>query len=204
MSIFKNLFGGKAKQKTDEPELDGSAGNLIVKFQNIISHEINWDDLNDVEFAMWLPSETDNRFSNSEIIGKWTEIFNLTSNYWSYITADLLKLLQVIGDDEMRMALPEENTTYALLTNQNEQIILSISVEKGIRFHFASTTSFEYRMNFMNDFLNYCKGWKSLLTKLNEPPDENIGFSQWWELTVKASKMADVNEPILAVGKIIK
>lgn len=204
MSIFKRLFGGQEKQKTDQALLDGSHGNLIATFQDIIAQKINWDELNDVEFAMWLPSENDNRFSNSEIISKWTEIFNLTNRYWSYITADLLKILKVIGDDEMQMELPQENTTFALLTNQNEQIILSLSAEKGIRFHFASTTSFEYRMNFLKDFLNYCKGWEGLVNKLNQPADENAEFSEWWALTIKASKMADINEPILAVGKIIK
>jgi len=204
MNTFKKQFGEVVKQKPDESPSDGSDDNLIQKFQNIITKQINWDDLIDVEFAMWLPSENDSRFSNSEIISKWTEIYNLTSKYWSYITADLLKILNVIDDDVMRIALPEENITIALLTSQNEQIILSLSDEKGIRFHFAATTSFEYRINFLNDFMNYCKGWEDLVNKFNQPPDEDAGFSDWWPLIIQASKIADANEPIRAIGKINK
>lgn len=150
MSIFKKLFGKPTKESSPgiEPEnehkLGESPGENILAFQHSIKNSIEWNDLNSVEFAMWLPCDQDNLFASSPVIDKWTVAYTLTKYNWSYITADLLKTLNLVDEETFRLGLPDNFQAFAFLTTDDEQIILSLSQEKGIRFHFSESTSLNY------------------------------------------------------------
>lgn len=208
MSIFKKLFGGQSKENLPdaktENQLDGSRGNIILSFQSLIQKSIKWNELNSVEFGMWLPCDQDKKFKSSPIIDKWTKVYSLTKDYWSYITGDLLKTLQLVDDNTFRLGLPDNFQAFAFLTTDNEQIILSLSKEKGIRFHFAETTSLEYRTKFMDNFIFYCNAWKELIDLNNGEKDDDLEFEDWWALTCKTSIAVEEKEPLVGVGKIAK
>ena len=208
MSIFKKLFGGRTKESPQEtkPEdkLDGSRGDTILNFQHSIQKSIEWNELKNVEFAMWFPCEEDKTFSTSSITEKWTILYSLTKDYWSFITADILKTLDLVDEETFRLGLPENFQAFAFLTTDNEQVILSLSQEKGIRLHFAETTSYKYRIAFMDNFISYCNAWKSLIELNNGEKDEDLGFEAWWLLTAKTSMAVEEKGPLTGVGKITK
>ena len=93
---------------------------------------------------------------------------------------------------------------FAFLTDQDEQVVFSVSQEKGIRFHFSASTSLEYRAAFMDQFITYCKAWKSLISENGGEQDEDLGFDQWWKNMVKVSAGIEEKEPLTSVGKIVK
>ncbi len=208
MSILKKLFGRQTNESSQEakPEdkLDGSRGDIILNFQHSIQKSIEWDELKNVEFAMWLPCDEDKTFGTSTIAEKWTIIYSLTKDYWSFITADLLKTLKLVDEKTFRLGLPDNFKALAFLTTDNEQVILSLSQEKGIRLHFAETTPFKYRVAFMDNFISYCNAWKSIIELNNGKKDEDLGFEDWWLLTHKASMTVEEKEPLIGVGKIVK
>ncbi|MEO4005049.1 hypothetical protein [Flavobacterium sp. CAU 1735] len=178
--------------------------NKILDFENTIQGSIEWEDLKDVDFAMWLPSEEDAVFESSPIIGKWETAYSITQHYWSYITADLLKKLEIVGENTKRLGLPDSFQAFAFETTDNEQIILSLSKEKGIRYHFARTTSLEYRLQFLDTFIVYCKSWKELVDTHTGMQDDDLGFINWWILTVETSIAVEKKEPLTGVGIITK
>jgi hypothetical protein len=210
MSIFKKLFGKPTKESSPviEPEnehkLDESPGEKIITFQHSIKHSIEWNDLNDVEFAMWLPCDQDKLFASSPFTDKWTVAYSFTKYNWSYIAADLLKTLNLADEETFRIGLPDTFQAFAFLTTDDEQIILSLSEEKGIRLHFAETTSLNYRLLFMDHFVSYCKAWNDLIELNDGEKDDDLGFEKWWSLTLKTSISVEENEPLTGVGKIVK
>lgn len=183
---------------------DGSHGEIIIHFRSLISEYLEWDNLSDIEFAMWLPSDNDPVITTSPVIGVWTDIYTITRYYWSYITADFLKVLGLVDEDTMRVSLPKEFQAFAFTTSEEEQAILSLSEEKGIRIHFAKTTPLRYRLGFLKDFMSYCKAWKGLIDKNNAPQDEELGFTEWWELALKTAVAVQQKEPVESFGKIMK
>ncbi|WP_341904183.1 hypothetical protein [Fluviicola taffensis] len=214
MGFLKRLLGSNKKPTEQvskqfenipsENESDGSRGNAILEFHRSIQTGINWNELNDVEFGMWLPNEKDPRFSESSIVEKWDVIYSITKDYWSYIAADILKILDEIDEETFRIGLPEDFQAFAFLTTEGEQIVFSISQEKGIRFHFSETTSLEYRSDFMDHFIAYCNAWKSLVKQNNGEQDEDLEFDKWWKYTLEVSKGVEEKEPLNGVGKIVK
>ena len=214
MSIFKKLFGKPTKESTQETDsenkidseskLDGSIGEIILKFQHSIQKPIEWNELKNVEFAMWLPCEEDKLFASSPMLEKWIVLYSLTKHYWSFITADILKTLKVVDENNMRVSLPDNFMAFAFLTTDDEQVILSLSKEKGIRLHFAETTPLKYRLLFMNNFILYCNAWKGMVDLNNGKKDEDIGFEKWWTLMVETTIGVEAIEPVLFVGSIAK
>lgn len=208
MSIFKKFFGKKAKEspkdKKPENKSDGSRGEIILNFQYTIQKSIEWDELKDTRFAMWLPCDQDKLFASSPITDKWSTVYTLTRNYWSYITADLLKTLKIVDEKIFRLRLPDDFQSFAFLAPGNEQIILSLSAEKGIRLHFSETTSLDYRLSFMDNFIQYCKCWKELVDINKGTQDDDSGFQKWWAFTVETSIAIEENEPLTGVGIIVK
>ena len=208
MGFLRKLFGGQTKTESTMEDsstlLDGSRGNIIIDFQKTISKLIAWEELEDVEFGMWLPCERDPHFYNSLIAEKWTIIYNLTQKHWSYITADLLKTLKLIDENTSRIGLPDDFQAFAYLTTENEQVILSTSKEKGIRLHFADSTSFDYRCEYLDKFIEYCTAWQGLISLLNGKQDEDLGFLKWWEFTSETSKKVNQVQPLTGVGQIVK
>ncbi len=203
MTLFQRLALILGKSSSDKP-FNGSLGNTILAFQQTLQKSIDWKELKDMEFAMWLPCETDRIFSTSPLVAKWTSIYALTKHHWTYLAADLLKTLRLIQDDTFRLELPEQFQSFAFLTSTHEQAIISLSQEKGIRFHFAETSSLAMRLTFLEHFCAYCQAWAEWIELNKGELDPDIGCAAWWEATVTASVFTEKSEPIKAVGKIVK
>ncbi|SEW01158.1 hypothetical protein SAMN05428988_1236 [Chitinophaga sp. YR573] len=202
MSFFKKIFSKQVLEISNQPG-GKTLARCIVEFQQDLNL-IEWDSLKDVEYAMWFPSDEDATFTGSPVTEKWTQVYSITKDYWSYIAANLLDTLGVIEKGMFRTDLPEDLQAYAFVTKGGEQVILSISKEKGIRLHFAATTSLDSRLHILSKFILYCKAWKDMVGLTNEKPDEDPGFAGWWNLLKKTSEDVEKNEPLTGVGQIVK
>ncbi|UUC44816.1 hypothetical protein [Flavobacterium cerinum] len=185
-------------------ESDNSRINTILNFENTILESIEWNDLKEVQFAMWLPTEEDSIFEASPIMNRWNTAYSITQHYWSYITADLLRILKLVSEETRRLGLPDDFQVFPFLTTDNEQVILSLSKEKGIRFHFARTTPLAYRLQFMDNFIMYCNSWKELVDTHTGNQDDDLEFSNWWNFTVETSISVEKKEPLTGVGVIAR
>jgi hypothetical protein len=202
MGLFKKIFSKQVLEGGNLPA-GKTLARFIVEFQQDLNL-IEWDSLKDVQYAMWLPSDEDATFATSPITEKWTQVYSITKDYWSYITANLLETLGLIEKGMFRTELPEELQAYAFATKGGEQVILSLSKEKGIRLHFAATTSLDSRLHILNKFILYCKAWKDMIGLTNDTPDTDLGLASWWDLLKKTSEEVEKEEPLEGVGKIVK
>jgi hypothetical protein len=204
MGFLQRLFGGRKTPAPAAPDLDGSRGAVIQAFHAIIAGPLDFDQLPDTDFAMWFPCTEDPAFVASPFQYRITEVFAAQSSHLSWIAGDFLKTLKVIRSEgtTARVELPEDTQYFAFETAQQEPVILTLSGEKGLRLHFAGTTAFGYRLQFLEAFLQYCTAWKALLELLNVPADPPAEFPGWWELTREMSLEMERHEPLLFVGKI--
>ncbi len=195
--IYKKNKSGKTITYS-EKELDIK----LNTFRNLLYKSIKWNDLDKVDFAMWFLANGDEDFITSKILDIWTEIYKQTCLYSSYLIADILRVLKIHITDEMQIYLPQKSISFPFLTKNNDQVILTLSQEKGIRFHFSETTQFSFRMNFLVHFLDYCKAWNQMLQECKVPFDQSIEFMNWWNITIKTSRMINNQQPILNIGII--
>jgi hypothetical protein len=184
--------------------MDTQKGSAIIEFRE----HLNLTDLSAVpatiEFAMWLPSEQDQVFTDSLIKEKWNTIYELTKHCWSYITADMLKTLHVVDDGVARINLPNNFQAFIFNTKENEPVILSLETEKGIRLHLASTTTLYYRIDFLDKFIRYCDAFRYLVEFNNGDMDADTGVAGWWTSTREVSIEAEKKGPLKGVGKIAR
>jgi hypothetical protein len=208
MSFLKNLFGGKKNDDApaySEPNLPPipSPGAVMIAFEQAIGKTIELGDLREDQYTMWHPCDEDKQFVSSPLVGNWTMIYSITQSYWSYIFADLVKMLKLTDNPPFRLALPDELNTFAILTSDSGEVVLSVSKEKGIRLHFSEQTSFANRAGFLQQFANYCRAWKQTVDTNKGPKDNDLGFKQWWNQTVKVSAgIEEKGEPVLSVGTV--
>ncbi|UCH89068.1 MAG: hypothetical protein JSV49_12690 [Thermoplasmata archaeon] len=80
----------------------------------------------------------------------------------SYVLASIFRVLQLVDSNVQRMKLPQKTMTIPIIGPEDQKFILSVSEEKGIRFHFNSEiTGAEYRDSFWSVFAAYAEAWKN-------------------------------------------
>ncbi len=198
-----NLFP-KNKQKKINPELPPieNIEAVIDLFFNFLEKPISYEELREGEYALWLPCVEDQVFTKSRITKKWTDIYAANKTVQSYIAAEILRHFGLIEDFINRIQLPVDTDTIAIQATEGEHIIISFSQEKGIRFHFAESTAYNFRLDFLERFLHYCRAKKHQVD--NEGWAQNLDNESagWWESTVKVTANIEKNGPVEAVGKI--
>lgn len=174
----------------------------INKFHQLI-HQLSYNEtIEDIEFAMWWASEDDPFFTKSVITDNWIKIYEITKHIQSYVAADLLRHLGLVENDINRMMLPDKIDSISILTNDNIKLIISFSREKGIRFHFSEYTPYEYQLNFLDSFIDYCLTMKKRVELNKWETDADSGSSDWWEATIRTSIIIEKNGQLDVVGKI--
>lgn len=190
------MFGGEQGGRMDKP------GNDVAHFRALLGRAAEWEELPAAEFGMWLPAPDDSDFGKSPVVAVWTDIYAVTVGCWSFVTADLLKVLGIVSSTAMRLGLPEENQSFPFFTNTDVPVILSLSQEKGIRFHFTQTTPLTYRMTFLQMFLAYCRSLRDSVQRTKSLHENALGFEEWWILTVQTGRMVSAQKPLTGIGMI--
>lgn len=206
MSLFKKLIG-IGSQKNVEKEKpkqtdDGERGLMLHNFHQTIFKTISRNELENVPFAMWLPSHENSIFTSSEISNLWSYVYESTKNSWTYITADFLKKLGAANKEDTRIDLPNNLMIFPYLTTDNVQVVLSIWREKGIRLHFSESTPYSYRLNYLKNFAEYCRAWDELIVIFNGDRDKDIGFADWWKSMVEVAKQTEQKKPLTGIGQV--
>jgi hypothetical protein len=202
MDFLKNIFGKKEADPFKEA-LEGPHGAAIIAFREELDSVIEKTDLKEKNFAMWLPAEGDEKVASSPIIELWNSTYTASCRHWTYITADLLKVLKVLNGKTGRMELPREMVSFPFQTRDREQMLVSFSHEKGIRFHMAESTPLAYRVQFLDKFLAYCTAWATLVDQLQGEPDEDIGFKGWWDSALSVALQTEKQKAVMGLGKLV-
>ncbi len=134
-------------------------------------------------YAMWWSGQSEPSFNNSPTMGMIHSIYENSEGIYSYLFADFLMMLKVVERGTSQVALPPKPFSVALKGPEDVMFLLTVSQDKGIRFHFNKATTHEaYRQRFLNLYDRYVYEFKSEVQKLNLPQDPPSQLSplQWW------------------------
>ena len=74
----------------------------------------------------------------------------------------VVRSLGLVEAEVQRMRLPQKTMKIPVVGPEDQTFILSVSEEKGIRFHFSpQLTPVQYRDSFWAVFAAYAEGWKN-------------------------------------------
>jgi hypothetical protein len=165
------------------------------------------DALADGHYSMWWPTPGDEVFSGSMTVADIRRAYEAMNRIESYVFAAIMRHLEYIDEKTGRAALPDEMVTLPLKGPEYRFIVMSVSQEKGIRFHFhKETTDRRYRDCFWKLFADDCEGWRNEVERRRWPKDpekDEMPF-KWWDATQKAmSKLEGEGADVFMVGTVI-
>lgn len=152
--------------------------NLKLKFENFNKNCFsvdrtkqgcdNWDYNS---YAMWWVSEQETSFNSAIIKDDIRLSLDLLDFHNSYALG-VLSFAFGIGDNNNRTRLPDYDEV--LVTGpEGVQIIITLSTQYGINFHFPMLPKFEtYRNRFMKVYVNFCYDIRSQILEHDLPNDD--------------------------------
>lgn len=144
-------------------------------------------------YAMWWRSEKDTLFAKSKTVRILHELYKTLDGYNSYFFGILCQSLGLITSDSARVALPDREASIPIKGPEFQNMFISASREKGIRFHFdTATATADFRDSFLSLVLAFAKEWRKKLKEMKlskDPPDEEYedGPMGWWQLSLQAA-----------------
>ena len=128
------------------------------------------------EYAMWHSDKHDSTFYKSVTNTTLLELYECIKGYESYIFGYLLSEIKMKGFEEFkRVSLPSDENSFVVKGPEYNDIIISVSQEKGIRFQFhRPSTTHQYRERLLKQILSSLKAFQVMLTMKQMPKDEEL------------------------------
>lgn len=172
------------------------------------------------DYLMWWPAEDGERFVDTAACAALTRIYAGCDGIESHLVGLLHPHLGIdLGVDTqgrlVRIPLPEDSQLFSVRGPEDRPFIVSLSAEKGIRFHFPKgTTPPAYRDRYLAHFAGYVEFWRSVFLKHEVELDTygDLHPASWWALLmgyfsqeehVDAAGNVVGAQPAQAVGKLL-
>ncbi len=158
------------------------------------------------KYAMWLPSPAEPKFAQSKTRQNIGRVYTAVAGIETYIVADILRRLGAVSEDSRRVRLPEDLMSFPVLGPEDGVFVLSLSQEKGIRFHFHDSASPVYRNAVLAGLVGYAEFRRRTLKLGESSLDEAAEWppAAWWSGNERvAAHMEGEGEPVQAVGQIL-
>jgi hypothetical protein len=160
------------------------------------------------QYAMWWSTEKDPSFSTSKTIGILDGIYTTLAGINSYVFGLLARALGVVEDRPGRVGLPDREASIPAKGPEYQDMFISASREKGIRFHFRTTASTpEYRDVFLGLFLAFAKTARAEIEQKRLPqdppdPDHEDGPLGWWRFAAQVARSKEHEAGIRMFGVV--
>jgi hypothetical protein len=107
-------------------------------------------------YSMWWPTEQEPKFSSSPVYQNIKTAFHNINGYEFVVLTSIGKNVGVLEDKpEVVTKLPEDLVSFPVNGPDGMVIYVSASLEKGLRFHFNTSTPIEYRNNCWKHYSEY-------------------------------------------------
>jgi hypothetical protein len=192
-------FKRKAGPPADEPAGEGGH-DFLDAFRP------GPDPLPPGRYAMWLPSPGEPRFTASDTRRNVARVYEAAAGVETFALADLLRRLGAVGEDTRRVAVPDDLASFPVLGPDDQVFVLSVSQEKGIRFHFHESATPAYRNTVLAGFVAYLGFRRRVVAltgaALDEPRDPSP--AAWWGMMERVVADTEARgEPVEAVGQML-
>jgi hypothetical protein len=125
-------------------------------------------------YALWWPEHDTHHFENSPAYRYLDEAYKQIEGIESYIAAHIARRVELVDPNQplTRMSLPEAELKGAARGPERVSMMVSVSKEKGIRFHFSvEHTDPIYRDRFLRLWLEHIKYMRQAIEERNLPLD---------------------------------
>ena len=184
--------------------------NLPLKFENFNKSCFSMDRTKQGRdnweynsYAMWWVSERETSFQSAVIKDDIRLSLDLLDYHNSYALG-VLSFAFGLADNNNRTRLPDYDEV--LVTGpEGVQIIITLSKQYGINFHFPMLPRFEdYRNRFMKVYVNFCYGIRAQILEHDLPDDDfdNTSTLAWYQQLLDAS--TNDAKDIQAIGLLTK
>jgi len=145
-------------------------------------------------YAMWWATDEGQRFSQSACFRSWGSVYHTLDGIETWAVSLALRTLGALGNETMRVTYPPGMKAYFVEGPMGEPLVLSLSQEKGIRFHFnAERCPAEYRDRFVDSFAR-CLGLlrREIEAEVGQlDAVSNPRALDWWKSTGHAEALDD-------------
>jgi hypothetical protein len=156
------------------------------------------------KYTMWAASADQQRFSESEVVPTIENIYEASEGYESFILARLVTHFGLVDAPVRRIHYaPDEMLDLPIRHVSGEEFILTISQEKGIRFHFATPScGVIRRVEVLSAYLGFVRAVRSEFAGDMDPPWDPRALG-WWQMLAAMNRKAESDGgSIEAVGTI--
>ena len=143
-------------------------------------------------YAMWWSTEEDAYFPNAPIQRLYHQIYTTIKGYETYMVGYILSEIKMKGYEDLnRVQLPNEQQEIPVKGPEYQPILISLSMEKGIRFHFSKeNTNKNYIHHFLTQIHLSLKELRNLLEQQGIEEDtsrESCGLD-WFQYITRLSE----------------
>lgn len=184
--------------------------NVILKFENFNKSCFSVDRTkqghNNWEYdsyAMWWVSEKETDF-NSAVIKDDIRLSLDLLNFHNSYALGILSFAFGLKDNNNRTRLPDYDEV-VILGPEGVQIIITLSRQYGINFHFPMLPKFEsYRNKFMKVYVNFCYDIRAQTLEHDLPNDDfdTTSTLAWYQQLLDAGTTSD--KDIQVIGRLTK
>lgn len=167
---------------------------VMSQQEHILDSLVQAEDVPEGRYAMWWASKGDASFIGSDCFIQLNRIYESAHGVETQLLARLLFAIDAIDTDIKRMTYPEPLNVF-LRGPQDTPLILTISQEKGVRFHFhESTCPKEYRDKLLTLFADCVESLRSesMNADAEVDPEWDPSAKGWWELARDVAMTEDV------------
>ncbi|MGK0209540.1 MAG: hypothetical protein ACI83O_000818 [Patescibacteria group bacterium] len=188
-------------------------GLLEIESDNDVPHitlssvldsiKINEGDEGDGTFSLWSPNNNGKKFSGSKVQKIYADIYKNIDGIESYVFAAILSQLGM-SKDSFRVKLSDVRVS--LVGPGSENIYLSVSQEKGIRFSFDyANTDMDYIINFLFNLNVGILGYRDIVIRKGLPLDESgeERSINWFSALVSSVKEIEKKEDMQGIGVVL-
>ena len=154
------------------------------------------EDVPDGRYSMWWSKDNADSFVDSPCHAALERIYKFADGIETRLLGTLLSGIDAIEPHVDRIQYLDESLTVYLNGPEANPVVLTVSQEKGIRFHFHETTcKAEYRDEFLQRYADYVA---AIRTEVEEngsalDPEWDPRALEWWQLSINAmNQMEDV------------
>lgn len=184
--------------------------NVTLKFENFNKSCFSFDQAKQVRnnwgydsYAMWWASEKEPNFNVAIIKDDIRLSLDLLDFHNSYALG-ILSFAFGLKDNNNRTRLPEYDEI-AITGPEGVEIIITLSRQYGINFHFPMLPEFEsYRNRFMKVYVNFCYEIRAQILE-HDLPDDDFDMTStlaWYQQLLDASTSS--TKDIQAIGRLTK
>jgi len=139
-------------------------------------------------YSMWWKESEPGGQEDLTCVRDITRFYEFTEGVESYLVGLILHALGVT-EQPGRQALPEDEATLPMIGPEGMAILMSLSVEKGVRFHIREEpNNVDYRNSFWSAAAALAQETRSMVDDQCYPLDERGSETplQWWEFNLAA------------------